>query len=1069
MIDLTGKKTVVLDAHGMIYQVFHTMRDMAGPKGQPTGAAFGFTRDVINILLKFEPDEIFCAFDMPGKTFRHEIYAPYKANRPPMPDDLRPQMVYVRQIVNALGIPRLEKDLYEADDILATVARLAVEAGGSALLLTSDKDARQLISGSVQLYNLRKEAVYDADALMKDWGIRPDQVVDFQTMVGDSTDNVPGVPLIGPKGASALLNKYGTLEEILAHTDEIKGKKGANLAAARESVSLTRSLVKLDDRVPIEIDWEKGVPQGIDANLLSEIFYELGFRSLLPQITKLADRFGTRKIEPDPSLERLDSPAETKTGPEGKGTGSRAGQTLSLFGGEEPDGEPSCPDLSGEPAQNGAPYSGVSLSEENQPITDRLFRTLGEKKAADYPEIETEPVFPADAQYILADTPEEFERLMARLEETPVLSVDLETVDLLREPKARPRFALIAGIALCCEPARAYYIPLRGPAGARRLPEQETLRRLRPILESESVRKIGQNIKYDAIVLRNYGIKLGGILFDTMVADYLLRAGEQRHNMDELAEHYLDYKTIKIGELIGKGKTQKMIDEVPTADVARYAGEDALVPWYLYPILLAGLRRQPELLRLMSELEIPLISVLVEMETNGIAIDPAQFEKLGKTFSTRLNSIVDEINAMVKRDAPDSAFADGFNLNSPKQLQQLLFDDLHLPVIKKTKTGLSTDVSVLEELAARGYELPAKIMQHRTLTKLIGTYVEPIPRLVHPRTGRIHASFNQAVAETGRLSSSDPNLQNIPVRSEEGKEIRCGFVPDRRLGFDTFVSCDYSQVELRVLAHFSKDPNLIKAYQDDLDIHAAVASQIFGVPIADVTPEQRRKAKAVNFGLAYGQTAFGLAKSLGIPQGEAAEYIRGFFETYSGIRDFFGRVLAEAARNGYVTTLLGRRRAIEGVRPDRGEGKPLNMPERTAINTVIQGSAADLMKAAMVNVARRLADWNKGYANETAPGPLSAPLFERPEPKKEESGFLFSMNGEDEPAALAPELADTSLFLPETGNLRGRVLLQIHDELLLETRRGDAEALAKLVAEEMKLGQPLAVPLKIDVEYGQTW
>ena len=1074
MLDLTGKKTVVLDAHGIIYQVFHTMREMSGPKGQPTGAAYGFTRDVINILLKFEPDEIFCAFDMPGKTFRHEIYAPYKANRPPMPDDLRPQMVFVRHIIDALGIPRLEKDLYEADDILATVARQAAEAGGSALLITSDKDARQLISDSVLLYNLRKEEIYDADALMKDWGIVPGQVVDFQTMVGDSTDNVPGIPLIGPKSATALLNQYGTLEEIFAHAGEIKGKKGENIAAAREQAGITRSLVKLDDRVPIEIDWEQGKPRGIDADRLHEIFLELGFRSLLPQIAKLADRFGTRTIEPDRSLESLFSLSETGTEnpnaaePERKRGGETPAKSLSLFDDTEPDREEPGTDAAGGAAESRPVYTGPALAEENRPVTDRLFHTLGGTAAADYPEIETEPEFPAEPQYELVDTPEAFNRLMDRLDSVPVLSLDLETVDRLREPKARPRFALIAGVALCFEPARAYYIALRGPAGAPVLSEQDVLERLRPVLESESVKKIGQNIKYDTIVLRNYGIKLAGILFDTMVADYLLRAGEQRHNMDELAEHYLGHKTVKIGELIGKGKSQKMIDEVPTADVAHYAGEDALVPWYLYPILLAGLRRQPALLRLMSELEIPLISVLVEMETNGIAINPAQFEKLRGIFSARLNSIVGEIGAIVKRDAPDSVFADGFNLNSPKQLQQLLFDDLKLPVIKKTKTGLSTDVSVLEELAVRGFELPAKIMQHRTLTKLIGTYVEPIPRLVHPITGRIHASFNQAVAETGRLSSSDPNLQNIPVRSEEGKEIRHGFVPDKRLGFDTFVSCDYSQVELRVLAHFSKDPNLMKAYQDDLDIHAAVAAQIFGVPIAQVTSEQRRKAKAVNFGLAYGQTAFGLAKSLGIPQGEAAEYISGFFATYSGIRDFFARVLAEAAKNGYVTTLLGRRRAIEGVRPDRGEGKPLNMPERTAINTVIQGSAADLMKAAMVNVSRRLADWNKGYTSGPAAAFLSAPLLKPAEPKKPAGGFLFDME-DDPPQTTDTEPAGSSFFAPEIENPRGRVLLQIHDELLLETRRSDAEELAKLVTEEMELGQPLAVPLKIDVEYGETW
>ena len=1053
MNELSGKKVMVLDAHGIIYQVFHTMRDMIGPKGQPTGAAYGFTRDVIGLLLKFEPDAVFCAFDMPGSTFRHEIYAGYKANRPPMPEDLRPQMIYVRQILEGLCVPRLESERYEADDILATAARRAAEAGGDVILVTSDKDARQLITDHVLLYNLRKESLYGADELKADWGIRPDQVIDFQTMVGDSTDNIPGIPLIGPKSAAELLSRYDTLEGVFQHAGEIKGKKGANIAAARESAAVSRALVTLDTDVPIEINWDEGAPRGVDPVRLDELFHTFGFRSLLPRIEELAERFGTRVCERDTSLDGMYSLTEKRPVP-GPETPADTAQ-LSLFDAVKEDAAPSAEE----------PPAGAALAEENRAVTETIFAALETGGEAAYPEISVSDTIPNGVEYRLISTREEFDRLCGLLRKAPVISIDLETVDLQREPKARPRFALIAGIALCFEAARAYYIPVRGPAGESVLSLPDVLDALRPVLESESVKKIGQNIKYDMIVFGNYGVRLRGVLFDTMVADYLLRAGEQHHNMDELARVYLNYTTVRITELLGTGKNQKMIDEVPTADVARYAAEDALVPWYLYPRLLEGLRKEPALLRLMARLEIPLISVLVELETNGIAIDTAHFGRLEEDFAHRLAETKGEIERIIRRDAPGSSLADGFNMNSPRQLEQLLFDDMGIPSAKKTKkkTGRSTDAGVLEELAAQGYELPAAILKHRMLAKLLGTYIEPIPRQVHPVTGRIHASFNQSVAETGRLSSSAPNLQNIPVRTDEGKEIRRGFVPDGRLGYDTFISCDYSQIELRVLAHYSKDPRLIEAFENDIDVHAAVAAQIFHVPLEEVTGLQRRKAKAVNFGLAYGQTAFGLAKSLGISNGEAAEYIRTFFETYPGIHEFFNRVLAEAARAGYVTTLLGRRRAVDGVRGPRGD-KPLNMPERTAINTVIQGSAADLMKAAMVNVSKRLVEWNSVPSGFL---PVRRPAVPKP-PEKKTPGrgeFLFEMDD----GGPAPAEPDSNLFLPNGPAARGQLLLPIHDELLLETHHDTAQELAELVSAEMLLGQPLRVPLKIDTEFTETW
>ncbi len=1113
-IDLTGKKVIVLDVHGIVYQVFHTMREMSGPKGQPTGAAFGFIRDVMTLLNKFHPDYVFCAFDMPGETFRHRIYPAYKANRPEMPEDLKPQMIFVRELVDALCVARLEKEGFEADDLLATVARRTEEANGEAILVTSDKDARQLITDKVSLYNLRKELLYDAGELLKDWGIRPDQVIDFQTMVGDSTDNIPGIHLIGPKGATQLLNEYGTLEGVFDHLDELKGKKKENIAASRDRVGITRQLVRLDPDVPIGIDWEEGRFHGVDPDRLTALFKEFGFRSLLPRIKELIENFGVGRAKTDSSLIGLvdlmersagDSPREPERGLfDGRET-SEDGTTSS--GG---DGEGTLAEESGvteaffhalRTARKGSgPEAGEGTGTPDFPVTDAFNFDR----------------YPEDVVYSLIDTPELFESFLTSLRAAPVISVDLETVDCEQvTSRVHPRFAKIAGIALCFDAKTGYYLPIRGPVGSRLLPERETLEALRPILESDRVRKIGQNIKFDMIVFRNVGIRLQGVFFDTMVADYLLHAGEQRHNLDDLAANYLGYETMRISELIGTGKNQKRMDEVPTEQVARYAGEDALVPWFLYPRLLESLRKDPALLRLLTELEIPLIDVLVELETNGIAIDPEHFAEQSKALKERLDRLETEIRELAADVDPDPDFGKKFNINSTQQLQRILFDDLNLPVVKKTKTGRSTDLKVLEELA-QYHPLPEKLIEHRRFTKLQGTYIDPLPLLRHPVTGRIHASFNQVVTATGRLSSSDPNLQNVPVRSEEGKLIRSGFVPDASLGFDTFLSCDYSQIELRILTHFSKDENLTAAFERDLDIHSHVASELFGVPLDQVTSEMRRKAKAVNFGLVYGQSAFGLAGQLKIPQSEAAEYIRKFFETYPGIHRFFDRVLEDCRRNGFVRTILGRRRAIDGVRGARGD-KPLNMAERNAINTVIQGSAADLMKIAMVNVATRLHEIGGERRNPTPtnfrpilpsgkmgiettetemtreispPSRIEVPkqgefLFDDkdeetgPEdPKTEGANFpslfdsLENRNGEETRESRPLETAggdDSLYFTPEPFLPKARLLLQIHDELLLETTANDAPELARIVSKEMELGQPLSVPLKIDAAYGPVW
>jgi DNA polymerase-1 len=591
----------------------------------------------------------------------------------------------------------------------------------------------------------------------------------------------------------------------------------------------------------------------------------------------------------------------------------------------------------------------------------------------------------------LVDTPAAFEAFLAQLHQQKSFSFDTETTSVW------PRWARLVGMSFAWNDAEAWYLPLRAPEAERHLEPTAVLAALKPILEDPAREKIGQNLKYDMIVLRGAGIAVSGVAFDTMVASYLLEAGRRNHNLDELAQTYLQHQTIKISELIGSGKDQRRMDEVPVRRVADYAGEDAWLPLRLRPILAQELR-DAELTSLLDSLELPLIEVLVELEYNGIKVDVARLAELSRRYGQRLETLEQEIHQMAGRP---------LNIASPKQLQELLFKELKLPVIKKTaKTGPSTDAEVLEELA-RLHPLPAKILEYRQYAKLKSTYVDALPEMVCPETGRVHASFHQAVAATGRLSSSDPNLQNIPVRTQEGREIRSAFVPGQE-GW-LLMAADYSQIELRVLAHFSADARLCEAFARDEDIHARVAGQVNGVPLEAVTPEMRRAAKAVNFGVIYGQSPFGLARALGIDQEAAAIFINSYFEGYPRIEEFLARVLAKCRENGYVRTILGRRRAISGVR--EGAGRQRNLAERTAVNTVIQGSAADLIKLAMVAIHRRLR--NEG--------------------------------------------------------LSARMLLQIHDELIFEVPPNQLHQLAGLVTEEMVGVHALNVPLKVDIKAGPSW
>ncbi|MCL2306480.1 MAG: DNA polymerase I [Planctomycetaceae bacterium] len=912
---LHDQTVFVLDTHGILHQLFHALPEMSSPQGEPVGAVFGFARDLLSLLSRYQPDYVFCAYDLPGGTFRNELYPRYKENRKEMDESLRSQIPLSRELLEAFSLPILALEGFEADDILATVAHQVEQAGGRCVLVTSDKDCRQLLTDRVTIFNLRKQQFYTGKELLDDWGIQPGQVVDFQALCGDSTDNVPGVALIGPKIATELLQKYGTLENVLDHAGEVSGtKRKQNLLEGREIALLSRRLVELRKDVPLGIDWNLGKYQGTDPQKLKPLFQRLGFKSLLDKLS-----------------------------------GTTPG-TAGILPAIEPGGR----------------------------LFSQEFEQAGSLRSQGF-------------QACLVDSPELFEEFYAKLGEQKCFSYDSETTDV------RPRFAKIVGLAFCWNASEAYYLPFRGPLGAVCLDEKTTLERLRPVFENPEIGKIGQNLKYDKIVLRNAGIELAGIEFDTMIADYLLRAGEQNHNLDDMAELYLEHKTIRISELIGSGKKQRRMDEVPTEIVCEYAGEDAWVPWLLRPVLERKLSQIPEMYSLFTNWELPLLEVLADMEFHGIAVDTALLKELSERFALRLAELEEEIFEVA---------GEKFNVASPKQLQKILFDKLQLPVIKETKTGPSTDIEVLEELAEK-HLLAKKIIEHRQLSKLKGTYIDAFPVMVHPQTGRIHTSFNQVVTATGRLSSNDPNLQNIPVRTREGREIRAAFVPDVKNGYDQLLSFDYSQIELRVLAHFSRDENLRKAFESGEDIHTSVASQVFGVSPDAVDPDMRRQAKAVNFGVIYGQSAFGLAKQLGITQDEATVFINAYFAKYGEIRVYLEEILDGCFRNGYVSTLLGRRRTISGVRSVRKAGQML-LPERTAVNTVIQGSAADLMKQAMIRIHRKL------------------------------------------PAA----------------NLKANMLLQIHDELVFEVSQADLKPLKELVIREMSLDQPLRVPLVVDTEIG---
>jgi DNA polymerase-1 len=917
----------LLDAHSLIYQVFHALPPMTGPLGQPTNAIYGLVGDILR-LRRNKPDYLVACFDAPGKNFRHEIYAEYKAHRPPMPPDLAAQLPDLHRALQALRVPVVQVPDVEADDIIATIARAAEARGIDVLICSTDKDLRQLISDRVQLYNLRRDARIGPEELLQEWGVHPDQVVDLLALTGDNTDHIPGVPGVGLKTAAKLLKEYGDLESLKAAAPAMKPSKlRDNLLATFPQLERNRQLVTLRSDVNLPLDWDAWRLQPLDGPRVLAFFAECGFQRYAAEVKK-------------------------ELGNAGRGKQAAVGETVgqrSLF--DEA--------LTAEPG-----VLNIAADDGWQ------------------------------AHYELVNRPDRFLEIVAELREQKRLAIDLETthVDPLR--------AEIVGWALCWQAGDACYIPVRGPAGQTVLTDQFVIEQLRPIVEDPDVGKLNQNIKYDLLVLRQLGIRLAGIAGDPMIASYLLQANERSHNLDDLSLRHLGHQPISIESLLGTGKNQRRMDEVDVSAVARYAAEDADIAWRLCAKLEPALVAQ-QLDSLYRDLEVPLIEVLADMEAAGIKLDVDLLQRLSEEFGRELEVVKGQIHSLAGH---------AFSIDSPKQLRKVLFEELKLPHHRKTaQTGeASTGQEVLEELAAAGHALPALVLAYRQLAKLKGTYVDALPAMVNPRTGRLHCSFNQTVAATGRLSSSDPNLQNIPARTEQGQQIRRAFVAGQP-GW-VLLSADYSQIELRVMAHLAEDEALCAAFHADQDIHAFVASQIFNVPETQVTKSQRRIAKTVNFGVFYGLSAYGLARRLGIGQKEATEFIDAYFAKYPGVARYQESVLAEARSRGYVTTILGRRRAVSGIR-EKSSHRQRTQPEREALNTVVQGSAADLIKRAMLRIYRAL----------------------------------------------------------QAAKLQARMLLQIHDELLFEVRQEELSYLAHLVASEMTQAMTLRVPLKVDLSSGPNW
>ena len=896
------KKLVLVDGSSYLYRAFHAMPDLRNKDGDPTGAIYGVINMMRRLRKETAADYIACVFDAKGKTFRDDLYSEYKANRPSMPEELALQIEPLHQCIKAMGIALINESGVEADDVIATLAEQASASGMETLISTGDKDIAQLVRPGVTLVNTMSNETLDDAGVKNKFGVRPDQMVDYQTLVGDSVDNVPGVDKVGPKTAVKWLDKYGSLDEIVAHADEIGGKIGENLRTALPWLPTARTLVTLKRDCDLPIKFEDLAPKEEDAEALTTLFGKLGFKSWLAELNSRAAGDGTPEA---------DTP-------------------------------------------------------EAEPATKR--------------------------DYDLVLTEEALDTWLACIDSAELVSLDTETTGL------DPMAARLVGISLSTEPGTAAYIPVAHDyAGVpQQLSLEAVLGKLRPWLEDPAKPKVGQNMKYDLHIFANHGVRVAGVAHDTLLQSYVIES-HRPHDMDSLAVRHLGIKTISYDEMTGKGASRISFSQVNLEGAKDYAGEDADITLQLHQEMYPAIERDEKLTAVYSAIEMPVMEILFTIERHGVLLDVDVLRKQTAELSERLGEIEKEVHEQAGQP---------FNLGSPKQLQEILFVKQELPVIKKTPGGQpSTDEDVLQRLAL-DHPLPKLILEYRGLAKLKSTYTDKLPKMVNADTGRVHTNYAQAVANTGRLASNDPNLQNIPVRTPEGRRVREAFIaPDGC----SIVSADYSQIELRIMAHLSQDENLLQAFREGADVHRHTASEIFGTTQDEISSEQRRYAKVINFGLIYGMSAFGLAGQLGIERAAAQQYIDRYFARYPGVADYMQRTRETAKEKGYVETVFGRRLYLAEIRASNHQRR--QAAERAAINAPMQGTAADLIKLSMIAVN----NW------------------------------------------IATEKLDT------------RMVMQVHDELVLEVPDSELTLVKKNVPELMAGVAQLDVPLVADVGAGPNW
>lgn len=944
----SADKLFLLDAYALIYRAYYAFikNPRINSKGFNTSAILGFVNTLEEVLKKENPTHIGVAFDPSGPTFRHEAYEQYKAQREETPEAIRLSVPIIKDIIRAYRIPILEVAGYEADDVIGTLATEAGQQGIVTYMMTPDKDYGQLVSDKVFMYRPKHSGGFEVmgvEEIKAKFDIQStQQVIDMLGLMGDSSDNIPGCPGVGEKTAQKLITEFGSIENLLEHTDQLKGALKTKVEANREMIIFSKFLATIKTDVPIKLEMDRLVREEPNEEELRKIFEELEFRTLISRVLKNA----SASSSPTPPSASTDIFAGTLF----------AGQTTT----DTPKSGPTQGDLFADFAANGADSS------KNSNLT-RLEML--------------------DVDYQLIDTEEKRKEIIKKLLTTEILSIDTETTG------TEPMDAELVGMSFSDAENRAYYVPVP----ANREEALKIVNELRPLYENEKSMKVGQNIKYDMIILQNYGVQVKGKLFDTMLAHYVLQP-ELRHNMDYLAEIYLHYQTIHIDELIGaRGKNQKSMRDLPPEEVYRYACEDADVTLKLKNVLEKELKEQAAE-HLFYEIEMPLVPVLVNIESNGVRLDTEALKQSSEHFTIRLQEIEKNIYELA---------GETFNIASPKQVGEILFDKLKIvEKAKKTKTGqYVTSEEVLEGYRNK-HKVIGKILEYRGLKKLLSTYIDALPQLINPRTGRIHTSFNQAVTATGRLSSSNPNLQNIPIRDEDGKEIRKAFIPDDGC---EFFSADYSQIELRIMAHLSEDKNMIDAFLSGYDIHAATAAKIYKIDIKDVTPDMRRKAKTANFGIIYGISVFGLAERMNVPRQEAKDLIDGYFETYPQVKEYMDKSIQVAREKGYVETIFHRKRFLPDINSRNTVVR--GYAERNAINAPIQGSAADIIKVAMALIYQRF----------------------------------------------------------QSNNLKAKMILQVHDELNFSVPEAEKEIVQQIVIEEMERAYRMHVPLKADCDWGKNW